>query len=126
MLQVKTSNGQNVTNTQGFITVNYVLEYSRESYIDDYGEDEYTYIQTRSGIDSQLDVLCKYIYADGEDCISSEFFVVYTNKEFHLIIWEWEGANVIKLGYKSISEVHNLVFSLMKNVDRIYEEFKVN
>ena len=126
MLQVKTTNGQNVTHTNEDITVNYVLEYNTESFIRDYGEDDYKFYQKASKLDTKLDVICRYIYCDGEDSISSEFCVVYTNKEFHLIIWEGEKANVIKLGYKSISEVHNLVFSLMKNVDRIYEEFKVN
>ena len=114
MLQVKTTNGQNVTDSNEDITVNYVLEYNKESFIRDYGEDDYKFYQKMSGLDTKLDVLCRYIYCDEDDCYSSQFSVVYSNRQFYLIVWKDEGANVIQLPYKSIKEVHNFVFSIME------------
>lgn len=112
MLTVKTKNGDNVTNTKEIITVNYVLEHTTDSYIADYGEKLYKYLQRTLNTTNKLDTICIYVYSDNEDTFSSEFLVVETNKQFFLI----ESPNkTTKLQFTTLSEIHNYVFNLMEN-----------
>ena len=111
MLQVKTINGKNVTKQKEIVTVHYVLEYSTETYLENYGDENYKFMQEAFNTENKLDVLCRYVYSDRIDSVSSEYCVVYTQKQFYLI--NWESGDITKLDYKSINDVHKYVFSLM-------------
>lgn len=90
----------------------YVLEYSTDAYIRDYGDEHYTYLQDVINTASKLDVICKYVFSDEIDAVSSGYYTVYTQKQFFLI--DVDSDEVTKLDYKSISDVHNHVFNLMR------------
>ena len=74
MLKVITTNGKNVTDSNEIITVNYVLEHTSHSFIWDYGKNEYINLQRLLNTQKQLEKICKYVYANNEDCYSSDAF----------------------------------------------------
>ena len=114
MLKVKLLvNGKVVTDTIGEDkTQNYVLEYNTDDYIDDYGDEQYKYIQYSFNVDTQLDILCRYMYANNLDCYGSEYFVVFTCGQYLLLNWDTQEVQVMDT--HNINSIHKYVLELME------------
>ena len=97
---------------------NYVLEFTTtETYLENYGEYQYKYVQDAFNTTSKLDVLCRYVWIDEyDDCGSSSYFVVCINGQYLLLEWgePWMKTQnkISKLDFTNIDEVHKYVLSL--------------